>query len=152
MRDAKAAKMGYKWKIVKGRKIRFWEDQWFGSCGLAIQFWEIYSIINEQGKSVAVTWDGVNLKFTGRIVDAGLMEMWHELAQVAESTQFLDEEDAMVWQFTSSGMYSVQSLYAVINSRGVKQIHIPFMWKINIPSRVHVFLWWPIIKFSFKII
>jgi hypothetical protein len=43
----KAAKMGYRWKIGDGRKVRFWEDQWFGSCSLAIQFWEVFSIVNE---------------------------------------------------------------------------------------------------------
>jgi hypothetical protein len=42
---AKASKMGYMWKIGDGRNVRFWEDQWFGSCSLAIQFWEVYSIV-----------------------------------------------------------------------------------------------------------
>jgi hypothetical protein len=37
---------------------------WFGTCSLAIQFWNIYSIVNGQGKSVRAPRDGVNLKFT----------------------------------------------------------------------------------------
>jgi hypothetical protein len=45
---AKAAKMGYKWHIGDGQNIRFWEDQWFGSCSLAIEYWELYSISNEK--------------------------------------------------------------------------------------------------------
>jgi hypothetical protein len=44
---AKAAKMGYQWKVGDGRKIRFWEDQWFGDSSLAIQFWELYVLTNE---------------------------------------------------------------------------------------------------------
>jgi hypothetical protein len=44
---AKAAKMGYKWNIGNEQKVRFWEDHWFGSCSLAIELWEIYSIVNE---------------------------------------------------------------------------------------------------------
>jgi hypothetical protein len=44
--------------------VRFWEDLWFGSCSLAIQFWDLYSIINEQGCTVRDAWNGVNLKFT----------------------------------------------------------------------------------------
>jgi hypothetical protein len=43
-----AAKMGFKWKLGNVRKARFWEDQWVSTCSLAIQFCEIYSIINEQ--------------------------------------------------------------------------------------------------------
>jgi len=30
-----------------------------------------------------------------------------------------DEEDHILWRFSSSGQYSVQSLYAIINHRGV---------------------------------
>jgi hypothetical protein len=44
---AQATKMGYRWKLGNG-KSRFWEDLWFGNCSLAIQFLEIYTIVNEQ--------------------------------------------------------------------------------------------------------
>jgi hypothetical protein len=61
---ARAAKMRYSWKVGNGRKVRFWKDQWFGRCSLAIQFWGLYSIINEHGRNINEAWDGVNLKFT----------------------------------------------------------------------------------------
>jgi hypothetical protein len=35
---AEAAKMGYRWKLGNGQKIRFWCDVWFGNCSLAILF------------------------------------------------------------------------------------------------------------------
>jgi hypothetical protein len=47
----KAARLGYRWRIGDGRKIRFWEDHWFGTCSLAIQFWDVYYIVQEQGKN-----------------------------------------------------------------------------------------------------
>jgi hypothetical protein len=34
----RAAKMGYRWKIGNVRSVKFWEDHWFGSYSLAIQF------------------------------------------------------------------------------------------------------------------
>jgi hypothetical protein len=37
------------WQIGNGKKVRFWEDHWFGTCSLAIQFWKIYVIVNEKG-------------------------------------------------------------------------------------------------------
>jgi hypothetical protein len=37
--------------------------------------------------------------------------------------------------------YSVQSLYAIINNRGIQQIYMPVMWKLYVPSRLHIFLW-----------
>jgi hypothetical protein len=65
---AHAARMGFRWRIGNGRRVRFWEDQWFESCSLAIQFWEVYSIVNEQGKL---------LRKLGMVVILGLhLEEW----------------------------------------------------------------------------
>ena len=41
---AKAAHMGYKWKVGDGKNIRFWEDQWVGTSSLAVQYGEIERI------------------------------------------------------------------------------------------------------------
>jgi hypothetical protein len=38
--------------MENGKKIRFWEDLWFGSYSLAIQYWDIYSIVNEKGITI----------------------------------------------------------------------------------------------------
>jgi hypothetical protein len=45
---AKAANMGYRWKIGNGQKAKFWEDIWLGSSSLAIQFWELYVIVKNR--------------------------------------------------------------------------------------------------------
>jgi hypothetical protein len=63
---AKAAKMGYQWKVGDGKNIKFWEDHWFGSCSLAIQYWVIYFLVNEQNKTIVDLWDGSSLKVTFR--------------------------------------------------------------------------------------
>jgi len=33
---ASAAKMGYRWQIGNGKRVKFWEDNWLGSSSLAI--------------------------------------------------------------------------------------------------------------------
>jgi hypothetical protein len=88
-------------------------------------------------------WDGVNLRFTfRRTVDSRLMRQWEELLQIAESLSLKEhEEDAIIWQFESSGKYLVHSLYGVVNNRGVKQVFTPVVWKIIVPPRLHIFLW-----------
>jgi hypothetical protein len=63
---ADAAKMGYRWRVGDGSNIRFLEDNWFGTCSLAIQYLEIFSIVNEQGCTIREAWDDTNLKFTFR--------------------------------------------------------------------------------------
>jgi hypothetical protein len=60
--------------------------------------------------------------------------------QIDSSIQFSDEDDAIAWQYQSSGKYYVQTLYFIINNRGVKQAFTPVMWKIPVPSKLHVFL------------
>jgi len=47
----------------------------------------------------------------------------------------------MIWQFSSNGVYSTQSLYKVINFRGIQPVVVPSLWSIKVPPRVHYFLW-----------
>jgi hypothetical protein len=102
----------------------------------------MYSIINEQGCSVYDAWDGAQLKFSfRRIVDSRLKQQWYELLQIASDIHFTDESDAIIWHFNSSDRYSVQSLYVVVNDRGISQAYTRVMWKIEVPPRLHIFLW-----------
>lgn len=72
--------MGVRWNVGNGRKIRFWEDHWTGNVSLAIVYWPLYMINEQQGKSITQVWDGVDVKlsFRRRVSDQ-LMNMWYEL-------------------------------------------------------------------------
>jgi hypothetical protein len=100
-------------------------------------------IEDEQGVTIKEAWDGSNLRFTfRRIVDSRLMLQWGDFLRIAESIiPREDEEDAIIWQFESSGGFSVQSLCAIVNNRGIRQILTPVVWKIIVPPRLHIFLW-----------
>jgi hypothetical protein len=51
----------------------------------------------------------VGLKFTfRRFVDRDIMIKWEEVVQIVSSIQFSEEEDATVYQFNSSDIYSMQ--------------------------------------------
>jgi len=134
--------LGFRWNVGNGKKVKFWEDNWLGSSSLAIQFWDLYVIVNEKNKTIHDLWDGENLKCSfRRTVDQSLMNDWLELKQLAETISFSDEEDALVWMFSSRGVYSSQSLYRIINFRGVFPVHVSAVWNLTIPPRVHFFLW-----------
>lgn len=134
--------MDYRWKVGNGKKIRLWEDTWISSSSLAIQFQPLYRIINEQGKTIGDFWDGSTLKCSfRRNVSEVLYLSWLEVAELVSTIQFTDEEDEMVWQFTSKGTYSSQALYKIINFRGIKQVHVSAVWGLKVPPRVHMFLW-----------
>ncbi|KAJ1267594.1 hypothetical protein BS78_07G068500, partial [Paspalum vaginatum] len=120
-----AAKMGFRWKIGDGKKVKFWEDNWLESSSVAIQYWNLYILVNEKSSSVADLWDGEILKCTfRRAFDDDLCQAWLEVVKLAKTICFSEEEDALVWQFTSSGIYSSQSLYKVINFRGIEPVHV----------------------------
>lgn len=139
---AKAAKMGYRWKIGDGRMIKFWEDNWLGNSSLAIQYWDLYVLVNEKNKTVHYLWDGSDLRCTfRRTVSDSLYRKWEEVVQLATTITLGDEQDEMIWSFNDRGVYSSQSLYKVINNRGVKPVHLPAIWNLKIPPRTHFFLW-----------
>jgi hypothetical protein len=50
---AHAIKFEYRWLPGDGKRIRFWEDTWFGTAPLAMQFWNLYYICNEKTKTLA---------------------------------------------------------------------------------------------------
>jgi hypothetical protein len=51
------------------------------------------------------------------------------------------EDDAMVWQYHSSRVYSSQFLYRVINFKGVTPVFVPLVWKLIVPPTIHSLLW-----------
>jgi hypothetical protein len=94
-----------------------------------------------QGKTIDQARDGMNLKLTfRRTVDTRLWNQWQEVVQIATGLHFEDEEDIMIWQFTSFGRFSVQYLYAVINDEGSNKFTL-LVWRLSVPPRLHIFLW-----------
>ena len=66
--------------------------------------------------------------------------MWFEILVLVESIQLTSEWDAVIWAFESRGQYSVPSLYAAVNFRGIQPVYTPAVWKSHMPPRTHVFL------------
>jgi hypothetical protein len=50
--------------------------------------------------------------------------MWDELVNLVTTIDMSDDEDALIWQFQSNRVYSSQSLYSVINFRGVIPVYV----------------------------
>lgn len=81
-----AAKMGIKWVVGNGKRVRFWKDNWFGNSSLAIQFWPLYVINDQHGKTIGQVWDGQVLRLSfRRSVSENLMNLWYELLGIVEN-------------------------------------------------------------------
>jgi hypothetical protein len=137
-----AVKMGYRWKVGDGNEIRFWEDTWFRTSPLAVQFWDLYCISNEQVFTISQIWDSENVKLTfRRNFNAKQMEQWFDLEEICKSIIFTPDCDSFIWNYTANGQYSTSSLYSIISFRGVTPTFIPAVWSLVVPPRVHIFLW-----------
>jgi hypothetical protein len=66
---------------------------------------------------------------------------WQEILVIANTICFTDSGYQLIWQLESSGVYSSQSMYALVNFGGVKQMFLPVVWKLKIPPRIQVILW-----------
>jgi hypothetical protein len=74
---AQVVKFGYRWVVGNGQRVRFWEDTWFGTAPLAIQFWELYSICYEKTKTTAELWVQGELRVSFRRTFAmEMMQKW----------------------------------------------------------------------------
>jgi hypothetical protein len=80
---------------------------------------------------IADIWVDGELRLTfRRNFDDHLFQIWQELLAVVENVELKDETDSLVWCYSQSGVYSVQTFYAIINFRGVKPMFVHAVWSI----------------------
>jgi hypothetical protein len=70
-----------------------------------------------------------------------LYDKWLELCQLISYITLPDEEDSPVWMYHPTGVYSVKSFYGIVNNVGIILVHTLAIWTLNVPPRIHVFLW-----------
>jgi len=82
---AKALKFRYIWKIGDGIKFRFWDDAQFATSPLEVHFWDLYSIYDQIGVTLADVWDGSEVKLTfRRTFSESMLNRWHHDTDVSE--------------------------------------------------------------------
>jgi hypothetical protein len=139
---APSVRLGFNWRLGNGNKILFWMDTWISHCPLATLFWDLFSICNEPGATVSQVLVDHELRLSfRRCFHPHMMGRWDELCSLSCSISLLPEEDSPHWIFENSGVYSVKSFYRFVNDGDVRVPHLASIWRIQIPGRVHVFLW-----------
>jgi hypothetical protein len=69
------------------------------------------------------------------------MNLWWELVGLVSTIDLPEEEDTIICTYNSSWKYTVQSLYAIVNFRGITLVFVSSVWKLNISLRVQFFPW-----------
>ena len=69
------------------------------------------------------------------------MYKWFEVLKIAQTINLSDGDDNLLCKLEPSGVYTVKSMYVVINFRGITPVNISAVWDIKVPPKIHFFLW-----------
>jgi hypothetical protein len=127
--------------VGNGQSTRFWEDTWLGDRPLAEQFSSIYNIVRRRNVLVSDVLIGnpLNIEFR-RNLSNDRMDVWLLLLQRLIRINLSADPDIFVWKLTTSGIFSVKSMYADIMN-GHTVFLRKYIWKIKVPLKIKIFMW-----------
>ena len=124
-----------------GMKTRFWEDTWLGDTPLNIQYASLYNAATTKNVLVADVLGNVplNIRFN-RTLTGDRWDAWISLVRRLMAVHLSNEPDSFVWNLSSTGIFSVKSLYAdYLNGHTV--FLKTYLWKIKVPLKIRIFMW-----------
>jgi hypothetical protein len=123
-----------------GMNTRFWEDHWLSEQPLSLIFPRLFSISLNLDITVNKAFaSGIkNLKFR-RVIVGQKNEQWLQLCGVCDAMTLSNDPNKLWWKLSESGVFTVKSLYRVLQNYGV--VPYNFMWEIKMAMRVKTFLW-----------
>jgi len=98
--------------IKDGTKTRFWDDTWVGDKPLKDAYPSLYNIVRDFHATVSkvMSTSPLNISFRRALVDNKLLE-WRKLVAQVSNVGLVEGSDYFKWKLTTSGLYSVRSLY-----------------------------------------
>jgi hypothetical protein len=123
-----------------GKGTRFWEDTWLGETPLSSQYLALYNIVRHKHVRVADVLSNPPLN-TGfrRVLRDDRWESWLNLVQRLMTVQQNDEPDCFKWHLTTSGVFSMKSLYADFMNDHTKYLQ-KYLWKMKVPLKISIFM------------
>ena len=98
--------------IGNGQRVRFWEDTWHGNSSLATQYPSLYNIVRRKNVLAdVITTAPLNIEFR-RALTGPKSAAWISLVNKLMLVSLSDEKDAFLWRLTTSGNFTVKSMYA----------------------------------------
>jgi hypothetical protein len=69
------------------------------------------------------------------------MLQWLKIQQIAQTINLSSIQHSLIWKWEANGLYSVKSMYVVVNFGGIKPVDIHCVCKIKVPQKFTFFLW-----------
>jgi hypothetical protein len=128
-------------QIGDGQSTRFWEDTWLGNEPLSKQYPSLYNIVQNKHATVAsvLSHAPLNIRFR-RSLNGNKWSLWLHLVQRLMDILLNDQHDTFVWDLTSTGDFTVKSMYLDLMNGHTQNMH-KHIWKMKVPLKVRIFMW-----------
>lgn len=137
--------MGINRIVGNGMNTFFWLDRWMGDCALYCVYPNLFRIAANQQLLVsnAFSHSLLDIQFTRQLTGILYTEWQHLLNSLPYSSIFTDpsSSDTIFWRWTSSGLFTVHSLYLWLSNRGILNTSYSTLWHAKIPLKIKIFIW-----------
>ncbi|RVW92361.1 LINE-1 retrotransposable element ORF2 protein [Vitis vinifera] len=122
-------------RVGNGRRVRFWKDKWCGDEPLYESFPSLFAISQAKDAWVSEVWnpdgvgDGWNPLFSRALNDWEIEMMEQFMLKIQAFRVQRENEDKMVWTTSKSGVFSVKSLYSILELGGSAMFPYVGIWK-----------------------
>lgn len=134
---------GLCWNVADGRKVSFWDDSWLMGGRLAEVALDVVDPIFRTTK-VADMWDA-NIGWNRGVFGAILPPTSLLRLLAGPLCSVSGDHDSVRWGGTTSGFYSVASIYRLNIGGGTISVDMKLLykevWHIHVHERIQMFLW-----------
>lgn len=119
-------------------RVSFWKDIWYSNCAFSYPIStfrpEMYSARHNSLQEVLED-QGHSLRFNRHLQGIDLQD-WQQLQDLLCTLLIDDANATMKWKWSSSGAFTVKSLYTFLNVKGVQVEKHMLWWKLKLPPKI----------------
>lgn len=140
-------KCGLSFEPGDGRNIRLWSDIWTEETPLSTLFPDIYECIVHKDAHVSNCWNAngwrwrfITRGFRGSHLAQGRSQL-ASLKDLLHRTHLCNRPDLPQWRWTANQLFTVKSVYQLLNSGGIRDRMNQYFWRLKIPTKIKIFTW-----------
>lgn len=147
MKNRTLLKEGVKWLVGNGNQINFWEDSWLMDKPLIkTKFGVLWNQIQDQGGGMVADFISLGRKWKKAELHQNAMvgrELVDELNSMLEEYKILgrDQNDEFIWKVTSTGEFSVKSIYKLMLRKTFEPNDWGKVWFNHLIPKINI-CWW----------